>query len=157
MLLFKIFLSKHLYIVICPFMCHPLWQAAPLPLSASSILFEHLQLASLRFAHLFFVNYSAQDASIFKISVPIRKRSSWRFQNTHTHFTNPFLTSLTLSLCFTMHYWECKFNFFKELHSLYMRFSNRYWKHYTHRGRSNGTGPESVFCSPFICCSITTI
>ena len=36
----------------------------------------YLQLGSLRFAHLFFVNNSALDASIFKISVPIIKRSS---------------------------------------------------------------------------------
>ena len=31
---------------------------------------------------LVFVNFSAQDASILKISVPIIKRRSWRFQNT---------------------------------------------------------------------------
>ena len=31
---------------------------------------------------LVFVNYSAQDASILKISVPIIKRRSWGFQNT---------------------------------------------------------------------------
>ena len=31
---------------------------------------------------LVFVNFLAQDASILKISVPIIKRRSWRFQNT---------------------------------------------------------------------------
>ena len=31
---------------------------------------------------LVFVNFSAQDASILKISVPISKRRSWGFQNT---------------------------------------------------------------------------
>ena len=31
---------------------------------------------------LVFVNFSAQDASILKISVPINKRRSWRFRNT---------------------------------------------------------------------------
>ena len=41
-----------------------------------------LQLGSLRFAHLFFVNNSALDASILKISVPIIKRISLRLQNT---------------------------------------------------------------------------
>ena len=34
------------------------------------------------FETLVFVNFSAQDASILKISVPISKRRSWGFQNT---------------------------------------------------------------------------
>ena len=38
--------------------------------------FSLVQLGSLTFAHLFFVNNSALDASLFKISVPIIKRIS---------------------------------------------------------------------------------
>ena len=54
---------------------------------------------------LFFINFSAQDASILKISVPIFKRSSWGFQNT------PNLWSLD-------DFWPCygnlkKINFFQ--------------------------------------------
>ena len=45
-------------------------------ISISTVFVLYVQLGSLRFAHLFFVNYSALDASIFKISVPIIKRSS---------------------------------------------------------------------------------
>ena len=39
-------------------------------------------VGAVRNETLVFVNFSAQDASILKISVPIIKRRSWGFQNT---------------------------------------------------------------------------
>ena len=44
-----------------------------------------LHLGSLRFAHLFFLNYSAQDVSILKISVAIIKRRSCGYKTPPTH------------------------------------------------------------------------
>ena len=62
-------------------------------------------VGAVRNETLFFINFSAQDASILKISVPIFKRSSWGFQNT------PNLWSLD-------DFWPCygnlkKINFFQ--------------------------------------------
>ena len=53
---------------------------------ACSFLLERLLMwftvGVIRNETLVFVNFSAQDASILKISVPIIKRRSWGFQNT---------------------------------------------------------------------------
>ena len=46
------------------------------------ILWDGNTVGVIRICSLVFVNSSAQDASIFKISVAIFKRRSWGFQNT---------------------------------------------------------------------------
>ena len=51
--------------------------------NSNSVTNVVLQLASLRFPHLFFVIYSAWDALLLEISVIIFKRISWIFQNIH--------------------------------------------------------------------------
>ena len=52
------------------------------PKRAGLSLLKAPTVGVIRNGTLVFVNFLAQDASIFKISVPIIKRRSWGFQNT---------------------------------------------------------------------------
>ena len=69
------------------------WEGEAVPLQDSlNVLLEtaadvdepdiHITLGFIKNETLVCINFSAQDASILKISVPIMKRRSWGFQNT---------------------------------------------------------------------------